>query len=536
MKAFDRARDWLDARTGYRALVRHALDEPLPPGTGWAFTSGSILTLLLAVQFLTGVVLAMYYVPSPALAYDSVRFVMDALPLGWLVRGLHVWGASFLVVAAGIHLLRVFLFGSFKAPREVTWLTGVLLLLLILAFSLSGYLLPWDQKAYWATTVTLNIAASTPLVGDLLAAVLRGGAELGALTLGRWYAAHVLLLPAAIVVFVVAHILLLRRHGVSGPITPVDGPVVRFFPWHVVKDTVMMAAVFALLLTFALLWPAHLDEIADPADATYVPRPEWYFLALFELLKYFPGPLEPIGTLLVPGLIVGFLLAVPFLDRGGERRPWHRRRLPVAAAMAAVVGGVAHMTVLGLLDTPARYDPDAWGPRSIAGLALLQQPDLGCRGCHVAGGPASDLSLTRVTRDEEWLLHHMADPVALAPGVRTEADPAPRPLLSRLQAQAVVAYLRRVRAGAAPPEVSDEDRLAATAFATSCVGCHRVAGEGGQIGPDLTTVGRRRTLDALARIIRDPTTEYGDTMMPAFGERLTPQQVEALASYLARLR
>src|SRR5690606_27172694 len=153
-----------------------------------------------------------------------------------------------------------------------------------------------------------------------VANVLRGGTNLGALTLGRWYAAHVMLLPAALVVFVLAHIALMRRHGISGPVKPQDGPPIPFYPWHVIKDTLMMAGIFALLLTFAVNFPAHLDEIANPADAAYIPRPDWYFLSLFELLKYFPGPFEPVATMVIPGLVVGFLLALPFLDRGGDRR------------------------------------------------------------------------------------------------------------------------------------------------------------------------------------------------------------------------
>jgi len=152
--------DWLDDRTGYRALRRHALDEPLPPGTGWTFTTGSVVALLVGLQFATGVGLAIYYVPSPALAYDSLRYLLTHVPLGGVLRGLHVWGASFLVVAAVVHMARAFWSGGYKAPREVTWITGVTMLLLILAFSLSGYLLPWDQKAYWATTVTISVAAS----------------------------------------------------------------------------------------------------------------------------------------------------------------------------------------------------------------------------------------------------------------------------------------------------------------------------------------------------------------------------------------
>jgi len=528
--------DWVDSRTGYRGLLRHALDEPLPKGTGWAFTTGSVLTLLIGVQFATGVGLAMYYVPAPALAYDSVRYIMDELPLGWLLRGLHFWGSSFIVIAAGVHLMRVFLMGSYKAPREVNWITGVVLFKLILAFSLSGYLLPWDQKAYWATIVTVNVAASAPFVGEYMANILRGGSELGALTLGRWYSAHVFLLPALLVVFIVAHIALMRKHGISGPITPQAGPPTAFFPWHVMKDTVMMAAVFALLFTVAMLFPAHLDEIANPADAGYIPRPEWHFLSLFQLLKYFPGPLEPVATLVIPGLIVGALFALPFLDRGADRHPWRGSRRVVTIAMFALIGGIGHLTVLGLLDMPDRYDPNDWGPQSIAGRQLATGPGNTCESCHVTGGPAAPLAITRITKDEEWLLFHMGDPVAIAPGARPDDQPAGRPVLFRLQAQAVVAYLRRARAGAEDVAVSPEDLTAAVTFSNMCIACHTIAGEGGDTGPNLSLIGVRRDAASLRRVIADPSGEYPDTLMPAYGERMTEEQMSAMTAYLAKRR
>lgn len=528
--------DWFDHRTGYRAALHHLLEEPLPKGTGWAFTTGSALMFLLGVQVITGIALAMYYVPTPLLAYDSVRFITDTLTLGWLLRGLHFWGATFIVLAVGIHMLRVFFFGSYKAPREVTWLTGVVMLLLILAFSLSGYLLPWDQKAYWATTVTINIAAGTPILGEQIANVLRGGSSLGALTLGRWYAAHVFLLPVALILFVLAHIALMRRHGISGPIKPQAGPPTSFYPWHVIKDTLVMAAVFALLLTIAVSFPAHLDEIANPADAAYIPRPDWYFLSLFELLKYFPGPYEPVATMVIPGLIVGFLVSLPFIDRGPDRRPFSRGRLPVTLTMLAIGIGVAALTGVGLTHMPVKYDPNDWGPRAIAGRQLVTAADNKCARCHVSGGPAAELAITRITKDEEWLLAHMADPVAIAPGVRSESDAAPAPLMTRFQSQSVLAYLRRIRAGAAPPQVEGDDLVAANTFANMCAGCHKIAGEGGESAPDLSQVGRRRDPATIKRIIRDPTSEFPDTMMPPYGERLSDQQINALVQYLSKRR
>ena len=200
---------------------------------------------------------------------------MTQLSFGRIVRGLHFFGASFIVVAAVVHMLRVVIFGSHKKPREVTWITGVLLLLIILGFALSGYLLPWDQRACWATTVTINIARSTPLLGEQIAGVLRGGANLGALTLLRWCTAHVFLLPAALIVFTISHVYLMRRHGISGPLKTVEGEWKPFYPSHALKDTIVIAAVFAALLTLSIAVRAPLDAIADPSDATYIPRPEW---------------------------------------------------------------------------------------------------------------------------------------------------------------------------------------------------------------------------------------------------------------------
>ncbi len=527
--------DWIDSRTSYRWILHKLLYEQLPSGTAWLFTTGSIVTLLIGCQFATGLGLTMYYVPSPKLAFDSVRFIMDDLPLGWMLRGLHYWGASFLVVATVVHMLRVFFLGSFKAPRELTWLSGLSMLMVILGFSLSGYLLPWDQKAYWATTVTINIARGTPLIGDAVANVLRGGADLGALTLGRWYSAHVFLLPATLVLLVVTHIALMRKHGISGPIEPQTGPRILFYPWHVMKDTVMMAAVFASLITAAALFPAHLDEIANPTDANYIPRPEWYFLSLFQMLKYFPGPLEPVATQIIPGLVVGFLALLPFVDRTDSRHPFRGPRRIFTAVLVVIGIGVVGLTAIGMADRPPHKDRNDWGLLPIAGMQIATGENNTCVRCHENGGPAAPLSITRLSKDNEWLLSHMADPVAIAPGVRTAQEPAPKPVMSRFNAQAAVAYLKRVHAGdPVPTNVDETVKLAALTYAETCVVCHRISGEGGTVGPDLTFVGRRRPEKEIHDFIEDPEAMMGEpSVMPAFGTRLKPEQIDALAKYLA---
>jgi ubiquinol-cytochrome c reductase cytochrome b subunit len=296
-----------------------------------------------------------------------------------------------------------------------------------------------------------------------------------------------------------------------------------------------VAAVFATLFATAAFIPAHLDEIANPADTDYIPRPEWYFLSLFQLLKYFSGPLEPIATLVVPGMVIGFLVLLPFVDRGEGRHPLRGTRRVWSAAMGVMALGAGVLTALGLADRPAVRNPHDWGLLPIAGYSFATDASSGCARCHVAGGPAAPLSITHLSRDNEWLLAHMADPIAIAPGVRTKAEPAPRPVMSRFRAEAVVAYLRRLHAGGRPPALSDDVTLAARTYADNCVMCHTVSGDGGTVGPDLTLVGTRRDEAFIRAMIEDPVAATGnqESVMPDFKSQLSPEQITALVRYLA---
>jgi ubiquinol-cytochrome c reductase cytochrome b subunit len=519
--------DWLDLRTGWRTGRKHLLDEPIPAGVGWWFVTGSILLLLLGVQLITGVVLAMYYVPSPEHAYDSIRFIMERVTLGPVLRGLHFFGASFIVVAAVIHMLRVVAIGSYKQPREVTWITGVVLLLVILGFALSGYLLPWDQKAYWATTVTINIARSGPM-GEFIAGVLKGGTTLGSLTLLRWYAGHVFLLPAALIVFVLAHLFLMRRHGISGALRPVEGAARPFYPYHALKDTIAGAVVFALLLTFAVAFRTPLDQVADPSDANYVPRPEWYFLSLFQLLKYFPGPLEPLATMVIPGLVVGLLLLLPFIDRRPDR---HFLKRPLVTGGFALIGaGIIVLTYLGYQDTPAHADPSVWGPLPIAGQRFVS--DERCQTCHVAGGAASPIAGIRIKHDPGWLIAHVRDPEVIAPGVR---QPPPGGM-SEGQARSIASYMRKARMGTPLPEVSADMLMASLVIGRYCASCHMVDGEGGSTGPDLSHVGSTRDAAWLRDWITEPEAVDPFASMPGFGDTLSEEEMRAVVELLSARR
>ena len=205
---------WLDERLGLGEMYSNLLDRPEPMGNWWN-TLGSASLFLFILQAATGIFLSVYYTPSPDHAYDSIQYIMTGVAFGWLVRGIHHWGATLMVIVVFIHMLRVFVTASFKYPRELTWLIGVGLLVLTLGMGFTGYLLPWNQKAYWATTVATQIAGSMPILGDFILKVLRGGGDLSALTLQRFFAAHIWILPAALIALIGVHLYLIIRHGES---------------------------------------------------------------------------------------------------------------------------------------------------------------------------------------------------------------------------------------------------------------------------------------------------------------------------------
>lgn len=204
----------LDERTAWRQVWKTIFLRKVPK-VNWWYTLGSASLIVALNQAITGILLTIYYVPTPDHAYDSVQYITTQIPLGWLVRGLHHWGASALVVLVVLHMIRVILYGAYKYPREVTWFTGVLLLLIVIGFGFTGYLLPWDQKAYWATTVGTRITEITPFIGDYLLRIVRGGSEISAVTLVRFFGTHIWVLPAALLFLLGMHLYLVIRNGIS---------------------------------------------------------------------------------------------------------------------------------------------------------------------------------------------------------------------------------------------------------------------------------------------------------------------------------
>src|SRR5580692_6153375 len=308
--------DWLENRTGIESAVKNFLYEDIPASAGWHQVIGSMALFFFVIQVFTGALLAFNYAPTPGEAYNSVKYIMAELTGGPLIRGLHHWGASMMLIIVALHMIQVFIYGAYKKPREATWMVGVTLLLITLAFGLTGYLLPWDNRAYWGTVVTTQIASQAPLAGPYLLRLLGSeGGAIGVVTFARFYAVHVLLLPPLTMLLVAIHLILVRRHGVA-PAADDFKPKKKFYPQQVFRDTMATFLWFAVLMGMAIFARVPLGHAADPTDTSFIPRPEWYFLFLFQILKLFNGPLEIVGSLILPTLAIVTLFLVPFIDRG----------------------------------------------------------------------------------------------------------------------------------------------------------------------------------------------------------------------------
>ena len=352
------ALSWIDDRTGLISAVEDFLDEDIPASSGWHQVFGSVALFVLLTQFLTGVLLALNYAAQPEAAYQSLLYIINEVPGGHLVRGLHHWGATAMVVVVVLHMIQVGLWGAYKKPREATWMVGVLLLLLTMGFGLTGYLLPWDNKAYWATVVTLQISSLAPGAGTLVPHLLGSpDGSVGVGTFQRFYTLHTMVLPAVTLALAIFHVALVRRHGVAPAPGDESRPQKKFYPGQVYKDTVAVFVAFTAMFLAAVLIEPPLEALADPTDTTYIPRPEWYFLFLFETLKFFEGSLEVVGAVILPTIAVIALALVPFLDSGKLQRVTKRiTAMGVVAAAAALWTG---LTVAAIMTTPDREEKPA---------------------------------------------------------------------------------------------------------------------------------------------------------------------------------
>src|SRR2546423_1480442 len=348
---------WFDRRPVIGSLMHEALDEPIPGGARWAYVFGSVLLFLFISQTVTGIFLSLYYAPTADHAHTTVAYIVKEVTGGSFLRSLHAYGSSAVVIVMLLHLTQTFLYGAYKGRREVLWISGCALFGLMLAMAFTGYLLPWDQKAYFATTVGTNMASEVPWIGSMLKRFMRGGNEMGTLTLSRFFVAHVFIFPAVILGFIASHVYLFRKAGAAGPPSedPIEPklPTERFYPKQVMMDTAVALIMICVLGLLSHFYPTELGPKANPADTQYVPRPEWYYLPIFQWLKYFKGSLAIVGIVIVPALTAILIVALPFIDRRLERRPWKR---PIAVGIYLAI--LATLITFGWLSKHEdRLDP-----------------------------------------------------------------------------------------------------------------------------------------------------------------------------------
>jgi ubiquinol-cytochrome c reductase cytochrome b subunit len=583
---------WFDQRTGCQQLVRAALYENVPGGARWRYVWGSTLAFTFALQIITGLSLWLAYSPSSQTAWESVYFIQYQMTGGWFVRGLHHCTAHVMNVLLVLHLMQVVIDGAYKAPREMNFWFGLGLLLLVLFLSLTGYLLPWDQKGFWATKVATNIMGITPLIGPYLQHIVIGGPDYGHHTLTRFFALHAGILPALLVLLIATHVYLFRRHGLTAK-EPKRRPDCAFWPDQVLKDTVACLTVLAaiLVLVFKPRWTGadlgvELGAPADPSEPYSAARPEWYFLFLFQFLKYFPGGTEVWGAMVIPSLIMAIVFAMPFL---GRWRLGHRFNVGFLGVMTC---GIAALTCLALVDDQRHPEfqlavrsaheqaervktlaetqgiPAAGAATLLRADPFVQGPKLfarNCASCHRFAGTdglgqpckdppqAADLA---GYASRPWLAglldpakvdspayfggnaHHNGEMAkfvrnnvsAFSPERKAQLDK----ILAAVSAEAQLKSQRELEDHQAA--IIQEGREMLADGKLRCTECHRFhKSDDATIGPDLTGYGSREWLISLIANPAHPRF-YGkwNDRMPRFGEDrvLDPQSISLIADWL----
>ena len=572
---------WLDNRTGIRGHIREVLFENVPGGSRWRYVWGSTLTFTLMIQFITGIFLWMGYAPSGQTAWESVYYINYHMTGGHFLRGLHHWTAQVMTVLLVFHLMQVVIDGAYKAPREVNFWFGVILLKLTLALSLTGYLLPWDQKGFWATKVATDIMGGTPIIGEQLKLLVLGGADYGHHTLTRFFALHAGILPASVIALTAGHIYLFRRHGIT-PKKPLKGSDEFFWPEQVLKDAVACLAVLVTVLVLHFSFEgAHLDAPADPSTS-YPARPDWYFLFLFQFLKYFPGHWEVLGAIVLPGIAMTLIFLMPII---GKSEKGHKFNLGLLFGILAFAGVLTYVAVNQDRNNPTYIASKAQAAREAniikemasrgippeGALALLQGPKLfaqHCASCHTYGGEnglgnkvedssAPDLKgfasreyLTDLLHPNRFtstkffgntahakkskmqeFLEEEFDGIDDAQALRNEVDQ----LIKAISAEAKLPS--QVKLDAADKADIEVGRELFFEDGFSCVDCHGLGdwNSDDYSVPDLTGYGSR---EWMLGILHDPSHDrfYGkkNDRMPAFGkdEKLTRRQMERIVDWL----
>jgi len=588
---------WLDHRTGFRDLLHEALYERIPGGARWRYVWGSTLVYAFVCQAITGIFLWAAYSPSAQTAWESVFHIQYTMTGGWFLRGLHHYMAQLMIVLLAVHLMQVVIDGAYRAPREVNFWLGLILLKIVLGLSLTGYLLPWDQKGYWATKVATNLMLLVPGAGEYIQRLAVGGPDYGHHTLTRFFALHTGVLPAALVAFLGLHIWVFRKHGITVPAHIDTRKEVKFWPDQVLKDAVACLAVLLTVVGLTIYFHgAELSAPADPSNSYSAARPEWYFLFLFQFLKYFPGSMEPWGAIYLPGLAFGYLVLMPLIGRW----TWgHRLNIVVLFGLIAGAGfltyqainedannedfrfavkdnhreaetiieqikhkGIGREGALGVMD----QSPEIQGPRLFAQR---------CAGCHRFHGHDGRGKIANAEKSpqtapdlggfasREWVAG-LLDPAKIA---TAHYFGGTKKIASKSDGTGMVEFVKTTVAGYTAEQkqqlsqailalsaeaklpyqkAADEQDAKAIADGLSflqgktgelgCADCHKIR-DAGDLGlaPDLTGYGSEEWLSAM---IYDPTHQRfypeSNENMPLFGatEQLDEQQIRLIVQWL----
>jgi ubiquinol-cytochrome c reductase cytochrome b subunit len=353
--------NWIEKRTGFVSLAKDFLTEDVPGGASYWYVFGSATLFCMIVQIVTGIFLTFFYAPSAATAWESTRAIY-LNPWTHFLLATHYWGASAMIALVFLHLLQTLIFGAYKSPREIQWVVGVLLLLVTLVLGLTGYLLPWDMDAYFASQVSLNITGLGPIAGPIMQHIAQGGGSMGTATINRFFGLHVWLMPAALVLLVGAHLTIFRHNGPAGPADDHLRHTRKgvFWPDQMFMDAAFSMIIFIIIVFLAVAFPPYLDAKADPTKF-FVPYPAWYFLSLFGLLALVPpeihlGPLsfgtELIATIVVPTLFLVVVLLLPWLDRSKTRSL--AARGGILWTTTIVVGVIIGLSIYGQVETMAK--------------------------------------------------------------------------------------------------------------------------------------------------------------------------------------
>ncbi len=468
--------NWIDLRTGADELLHKSLEEPIPGGARFAYVFGSALLFIFVSQVITGLCLAVYYVPSPLTAHVTLSYIIKDVAGGSFLRSLHSYGSSAMIVVLVLHFLQTFLYGSYKGRRELLWISGCVLSLLVLGMTFTGYLLRWDLKAYFSGAVGTNLTGNVPLIGGWLLRLIRGGSMLGGLTLSRFYVLHVFIVPAIIFLFIAGHVFMFRKAGAAGPIAedPVHPhlPAETFYPKQVIIDMAFVLVVMGVLGMLAHFVPEELGPVADPSNSNYLPRPEWYYLPFFEWLKFWEGSKTVIGVVVIPGILIGLVFLLPFLDRSLERRPW-KRPIPVGSVLIVLI--------------------------ALIGLGMQSRLD-------DSRDPTTASEIAKQNLEEDNYFHAPFQPFS---------------------ASSVVG-------GAAPAKLSGPAAQGKSIFdSNGCSGCHGEGGVGSGAGPALTHVSDKFQPAQLTAVLKEPNAKMKTGGMVPL--TLKDAEMTALVSYLTSL-